>query len=58
MSTYTFYEMLYRGFFFQLSLYNQNDEHVLEILGLAHQYGFQDLQVSVLILIAKMNPPK
>ena len=50
--------MLYRGFFFQLSLYNQNDELVLEILGLAHQYGFQDLQVSVLILIEKMNPPK
>jgi hypothetical protein len=33
--------------FLQLSLGNQNDELVLEVLGLAHRYGFHDLQVAV-----------
>ncbi len=31
----------------QMSLASQRDDLVLEILGLAHQYGFQDLETSV-----------
>lgn len=31
----------------QMSLSNQKDEMILEILGLAHQYGFIDLETSI-----------
>ncbi len=35
---------IYMGY---MSLGNQKDEHILEILGLAHKYGFQDLEASI-----------
>ena len=31
----------------QMTLNNQKDEQILEILGLAHKYGFQDLESSI-----------
>ena len=31
----------------QMTLSNQKDEQILEILGLAHKYGFQDLESSI-----------
>ena len=35
---------IYRG---HMTLGNQKDELILEILGLAHKYGFQDLESSI-----------